>query len=258
MTNLQLITVEEYEEPLVKASELSVKLGYAKKDGVSNLVNSRAKDFESTEAFLFTTSTGTALYLSESGALKVCMFSDAEKAQDIRNEIIDVYKSWRRGDYYTSRQLTPAEQALLQAKNILNIAQQQVVLEREVSEQKKALEMQKEEIDQTKDQVKRLESKVDLISKRKSSTSDGVFISEEQASELSQSVKLIAFELSKRTKQNEYASVYGQLYRQFGVTSYKRMPVEKFDNAMTFLTEWYNQAKQESTTDGVQFEDLPF
>lgn len=49
MTNLQLITLEEYEEPLIKASELAVKLGYVKKDGVSNLVNSRAKDFEPLE-----------------------------------------------------------------------------------------------------------------------------------------------------------------------------------------------------------------
>jgi hypothetical protein len=60
-----------------------------------------------------------------------------------------------------------------------------------------------------------------------------------QASRISQSVKAIAMELSKRTGRNEYGGVYGELYRVFEVTSYKEMPASRYNEAMEFLTEWH-------------------
>ncbi|MFN2207967.1 MAG: ORF6C domain-containing protein, partial [Candidatus Promineifilaceae bacterium] len=35
-----------------------------------------------------------------------------------------------------------------------------------------------------------------------------------------------------------YGGVYGELYRKFGITSYKQLPVAKFDEAMAWLNEW--------------------
>jgi len=32
----------------------------------------------------------------------------------------------------------------------------------------------------------------------------------------------------------------GELYRKYGITSYKQLPAQRFDEAMIFLTEWYN------------------
>ena len=69
----------------------------------------------------------------------------------------------------------------------------------------------------------------------------GRHISEEQASQISQSVKAVALELSKRSKRNEYGGVYGELYRKFGITSYKHLPVGKFETALSWLTEWHGQ-----------------
>ena len=67
----------------------------------------------------------------------------------------------------------------------------------------------------------------------------GNAITEEQASQISQGVKSVALALGKQTSRNEFGSVYGELYRRFGITSYKLLPASRFAEAMAFLTEWY-------------------
>ncbi len=63
-------------------------------------------------------------------------------------------------------------------------------------------------------------------------------VTPEQSSQISQSVKAIAMALSKQTKRNEYGGVYGELYRRFGINSYKELPAHGFDEAMDWLNEW--------------------
>jgi hypothetical protein len=67
----------------------------------------------------------------------------------------------------------------------------------------------------------------------------GRFVTEDQASQISQAVKAVALVLSKRSGSNQYGSVYGELYRRFGITSYKMLPARRFAEAMAFLTEWH-------------------
>ena len=69
----------------------------------------------------------------------------------------------------------------------------------------------------------------------------GRFVTPDQAMQISQAVKMVAMELGKRTKKNEYGAVYGQLYRQFAVTGYKQLPASQFDRAMSWLTDWYQR-----------------
>ena len=45
--------------------------------------------------------------------------------------------------------------------------------------------------------------------------------------QISQAVKTVAMKLSKASGRNEYGGVYGELYRKFGITSYKQLPVAK-------------------------------
>ena len=66
--------------------------------------------------------------------------------------------------------------------------------------------------------------------------------------QLSQAVKTVAMKLSKASGRNEYGGVYGELYRKFGITSYKQLPAAKFDEAMSWLNEW-----RESIEGGVPF-----
>jgi hypothetical protein len=67
----------------------------------------------------------------------------------------------------------------------------------------------------------------------------GEAVTEEQASQISQAVKAVAMELSKQSGRNEYGGVYGELYRKFGITSYKLLSANRFQEAMDFLTQWH-------------------
>ena len=66
-------------------------------------------------------------------------------------------------------------------------------------------------------------------------------VSQDQASQISQAVKAVAIALGKQTKRNEFGAVYGEMYRKFGITSYKLLPAARFDEAMAWLTEWHQQ-----------------
>ena len=66
-------------------------------------------------------------------------------------------------------------------------------------------------------------------------------VTEDQASQISQAVKAVAITSGKQTKRNEFGAVYGEMYRKFGVTSYKLLPASKFEEAMKWLTDWYGQ-----------------
>ncbi len=68
----------------------------------------------------------------------------------------------------------------------------------------------------------------------------------EQASQISQAVKAVAIVYGKKTGRNEFGGVYGELYRKFGITSYKLLPAKQFKEAMQFLSEWYEQLTDES------------
>ncbi len=76
----------------------------------------------------------------------------------------------------------------------------------------------------------------------------GHHITPDQAMQISQAVKTVALKLSKSTGRNEYGGVYGELYRRYGITSYKELPAAKYEDAMSWLNEWRN------STEG----DLPF
>lgn len=67
----------------------------------------------------------------------------------------------------------------------------------------------------------------------------GRHVTPDQASQISQAVKAVALRLGKQTGRNEHASVYGELYRTFGVTSYKMVPATRFQEVMDWLTGWH-------------------
>lgn len=64
-------------------------------------------------------------------------------------------------------------------------------------------------------------------------------VTPDQASQLSQAVKAVAIELGKKSGRNEFGAIYGELYRKFGITSYKMLPARRFEEAMKFLTDWH-------------------
>ncbi|MBP8949631.1 MAG: ORF6C domain-containing protein [Candidatus Promineofilum sp.] len=69
-------------------------------------------------------------------------------------------------------------------------------------------------------------------------------VTPDQASQLSQAVKAVAIELGKKSSRNEFGAIYGELYRKFGITSYKMLLASRFDEAMKFLTDWHETITQ--------------
>lgn len=63
-------------------------------------------------------------------------------------------------------------------------------------------------------------------------------ITPDQASQISQAVKAVAIALSKQTKRNEFGAIYGEMYRKFGITSYKLLPAHRFKEAVGWLNNW--------------------
>lgn len=128
---------------------------------------------------------------------------------------------------------SPAAQAYRMARALMEMARQQLILEARLS-----------------DHSAQLAGHEDRLEQIESTLGDrGRFISPEQAAGISQAVKTIAMALGKKSGRNEYGAVYGELYRKFGIPSYRELPARRFEEAMRFLTEWY----QTVTGEGLPF-----
>lgn len=124
----------------------------------------------------------------------------------------------------------PAAQAYKIAMAVMQMARQQLLLEVQVASHHNKLLQHDQRLEQIEAILGDSES----------------FITTEQAMQISQAVKAIAMEIQKKTKRNEYGAVYGQMYREFGITSYKQLPMQKFESAMKWLTEWYQKITDSS------------
>ncbi len=111
---------------------------------------------------------------------------------------------------------SPAAQAYRIASAVLEIARNQLLIESRVTGIEERLES--------------IESQL---------SDPGVAVSQDQAMQISQAVKTVAIVVSKESKRNEFGAVYGELYRYFGITSYKQLPRAKFDECIEWLNNWY-------------------
>ncbi len=68
------------------------------------------------------------------------------------------------------------------------------------------------------------------------------YVTEEQASAISQAVKAVAVALGKKSGRNEFGGVYGEMYRKFGISGYKMLPARRFEEAMRWLAGWLGEA----------------
>lgn len=132
---------------------------------------------------------------------------------------------------------TPAAQAYKLATAIMKMARQQLLLEAQ-------LETHTAQLTDHEQRLEELEATLG---------DPGQHVTPDQAMQISQTVKTVALELGKRTKKNEYGAVYGQLYREFAVTSYKQLPASQFEKAMSWLANWYKRITGATGPDEVPF-----
>jgi hypothetical protein len=121
-------------------------------------------------------------------------------------------------------QNTDAVQAYKMAMAVVKLARQQILLEGRLG-----------------DTELRLDNVEDRLATVEEQLSGSQTVTEDQASQLSQAVKTVAIALGKQTKKNEFGAVYGEMYRKFGITSYKLLPASRFTETMAWLTEWHQQ-----------------
>lgn len=62
---------------------------------------------------------------------------------------------------------------------------------------------------------------------------------------LARFVRRVAQSLAARTYRNEYSGVFQGLFRQFGITSYRRMPPSRLHEALEWLERWYGDIEGE-------------
>jgi len=123
-----------------------------------------------------------------------------------------------------------AVQAYKMIQGMLNLARNQILLEGR-------LDRHKEQLISFEDRLEQVEVALG---------DPNLQVTPEQASQISQAVKAVAMQLSKKTGRNEYGGVYGELYRKFGITSYKLLPSKRFQEAMDFLTQWHQSINSAS------------
>jgi len=64
-------------------------------------------------------------------------------------------------------------------------------------------------------------------------------LTDEQAEEISASVKSLAeLMTSKGSGKNQYQGIFSELYRRFGVSSYKNIRLEQYSQVLQFLEDW--------------------
>jgi hypothetical protein len=116
------------------------------------------------------------------------------------------------------------------AQAIMKLARNQIMLEVRLDDHDHTLE----------DHSRRLETiEADMHQKDR-------YISESQAAQISQAVKSIAIAMGKKTGRNEFGATWGEFYRQFGIAKYRYLPVSKFDAALVWLSDFYQDLTGES------------
>ncbi|MEM7114091.1 MAG: phage antirepressor N-terminal domain-containing protein [Chloroflexota bacterium] len=132
--------------------------------------------------------------------------------------------------------LLPTTTAVSSNATLIQVREMGLAIARLAEEQMQMEQRLNTRIDKAAVVVGNLNKRVTSIEQR---LGTGQPVSQEQASELSQAVKALAFKLGEQSGRVEFGRVYGELYRQFGITSYKLMPANRLGDALAFLREWY-------------------
>jgi hypothetical protein len=131
---------------------------------------------------------------------------------------------------------SPLEQVRGLALAIATLAEQQMAMEGRVElvDIKAATALAR--IDRAAEVVKALNRRLSAVETR---ISPGSFINDDQAQEVAGQVKALAELLtSQEGGKNHYQGVFAELYRRFGVSSYKLIRQEQYDAVLAFLEDW--------------------
>ena len=141
-------------------------------------------------------------------------------------------------------EMTAAEQALAQVEALYHLAKQQVAIERWLAQHDSRLDAVEdvalaahERLDEAGRVVRAIQLRV---------YGPGQVVSEIQAAEMAELVKGIAQAMTREDPgKNHYQGVWGELHRRYGVTTYRRVPADRFADVITWLESWLESSDKE-------------
>ena len=147
----------------------------------------------------------------------------------------------RIGPFYGDQLLLSGDQSIQQLKNIADmgraivlLAEQQIELQGRMNNAAKFVKSIKGELSDVQVRLGVLEDKLH----------PAAYITDEQAAEVSNVVKALA-ELLTAKGIGTYQAVFQELYRRYGVSSYKLIRIEQYPSVLSFLEDWRAAAVKE-------------
>jgi primosomal protein N'' len=118
---------------------------------------------------------------------------------------------------------------------IAQMAEQQMMLEQRVN-------VVDDRLDRAAEVVRALNRRLSAVETRITPAS---YIGDDQAQEIATQVKALAELLTAQEgKKNHYQGVFAELYRRFGVSSYKLIRQDQYEAVLQFLEEWRRAVSQ--------------
>lgn len=112
---------------------------------------------------------------------------------------------------------------------IVQMAEQQMALEQRVTAVDGRMDRAAQVVGELRRRLSIVERRLDPMGR----------ISDEQASEISNRVKALAEVMTeKQPGKNNYQGIFGELYRRFGVSSYKLIAHDRYEQVLSFLEAW--------------------
>lgn len=142
-----------------------------------------------------------------------------------------------------SRALAQLQQIAEMGRAITAMAEQQMEIQRQQQQLAERLNKAGQIVRGMQGEISALQGDVGDIQVRLGVLEERIhpasYISEAQAAEVSNLVKALAeFLTGKDRAKNHYQGIFGELYRRFGVASYKLIRVEQYDPVLAFLESW--------------------
>ena len=126
----------------------------------------------------------------------------------------------------SSTAITTLEQIREMGLAIAHMAEQQIEMEQRVNAR----------LDRAAKVVGDIQRRLGAVERK---LTPATLLTDEQAEEISASVKSLAeFMASKGSGKNHYQGIFSELYRRFGVSSYKNIRLEQYSQVLQFLEDW--------------------
>jgi hypothetical protein len=129
----------------------------------------------------------------------------------------------------TDAELAQLQQIAEMGRAIVRMAEEQLEIRRRMDAAARAFQGMRYDITDVQVRLGVLEDKLH----------PAVYITDTQAAEVSSQVKALAELLTgKDASKNHYQGIFGELYRRYGVASYKTIRVEQYAAVLAFLEDW--------------------